>query len=172
MTNNLTIPPSVPPSVHPSLRPSIHLYITGLERVFLEVGVQTRLPNLAFGHSGDVEGYSFHNSFAKKASYLHVLDTLSKLTEAGSEDFTLENFLEKKFFLPFKLSASINNYDVATRERVQQNPINPISNQRKLFLKFEANLAYTLRASIVYFQHRSIKIDKFKKCYKSFDIDQ
>ena len=130
------------------------------------------MPNLAFGHSGDVEGYSFKTEFAKKCSYLHVLDTLSKLTEAGSEDFSMDNFYEKKFFLPFKLSASINNYDMATRERVQQNPINPISSQRKLFMKFSTNLSYTLRVSVIYFQHRSIKIDKNKRCYKSFDIDQ
>ena len=103
---------------------------------------------------------------------MHVLDTLAKLTQNGSEDFTLNDFLKKKFFLPFRLSANINNYDSATNEQIQQSPINPVSNQRKLYLKFESNTEYTIRVSVIYFQHRSIKIDKEKRVYKSFDIDQ
>ena len=67
-----------------TLRDYEYLCPSGLERAFLEVGVQTRLPNLAFGHSGDVEGYSFQTEFAKKCSYLHVLDLLAKLTEQGT----------------------------------------------------------------------------------------
>lgn len=148
------------------------LSTTGLERCFLEIGVQCRLPNLAFGHSGDVEGYSFKTEFAKKCSYLHVLDILAKLTERGSEDFSMKSFYNKKFMLPFKLSASPNNMDSATREKVQQSNITPVSNQRRLFLKFAENTSYTITVSVIYFQHRSIKINREKKVFKSFDIDQ
>ena len=119
-----------------------------------------------------MEGYAFHNESARRCSYLHVLDTLAKLNEHGTEDFSLKNFYDKKFFLPFRLSATLNNYDAATSEYIQQAPINPISNQRKLFLKFGSNTTYTIRVSVVYFQFRSIAIDNQKRVYKSFDIDQ
>ena len=90
----------------------------------------------------------------------------------GTEDFTMKNFYSKKFMLPFKLSASPNNLDAATREKVQQNNMTPVSNQRRLFLKFDTNTSYTITVSVIYFQHRSIKINKEKKVFKSFDIDQ
>ena len=134
----------------------------------------TTYPNFfgLFFCTGDVEGYSFHNDSAKKCSYLHVIDTLAKLTENGTEDFSLKSFYAKKFFLPFRLSATVNNYDAATNEKLQQAPINPVSNQRKLFLKFERNTQYAIRVSVIYFQHRSIKINGEKRVFKSFDIDQ
>ena len=143
-----------------------------LERAFIECSLQTRIPSIAFGHSGDVEGYAFHDDYATKCSYLHVLDTLAKLTESGTEDFSLETFKTKKFFLPFNLSPSLSNYDSVTSEKIQQNSINPVSSQRKLYLKFKSNLTYTIRVSVIYFQHRSLKVDGLKHVYKSFDVDQ
>ena len=143
-----------------------------LERAFIECGVQTRIPSIPYGHSGDVEGYSFLNDHATKCSYLHVIDTLSKLTEKGTEDFSLDAFKNKKFFLPFKLTPSVSNYDSATNERIQQNNINPVSNQTKLYLKFKSNTSYVIRVSMIYFQHRSLKIDGQKRVFKSFDVDQ
>ena len=118
------------------------------------------------------EGYNFSTSYAKKCSYLHVLDTLSKLNEKGSEDFTLDNSYTKKFFLPFHLTPSLNSYDAATNEQVQQNAISPMSNQRKLYLKFDRNLEYAIRISAIFFQHRSIKIDAAKRVFKDYDVDQ
>ena len=172
-----------------------------LERAFLSCSVQTRIPSIPYGHSGkhglsnyfimhkmasthcnthkllitlpgDVEGFSFADDYATKCSYLHVLDTMGKLTEHGTEDFSLESFKTKKFILPFKLSPSINSLDSVTTEMVQQNSVNPISNQRKLYLKFKSNTTYAIRVSCLYFQHRSIAIDQNKRVFKSYDLDQ
>ena len=122
--------------------------------------------------SGDIEGYIFTDDWAKKCSYLHVLESLHMLTETGPEDFTMDNFYKKKFFLPFRLSHSINHYDPVTQERVQQGAISPLSRQRRLFLKFESNLTYVLRVSVIYFQHRSIKVSDDLKIFKNYDVDQ
>ena len=119
-----------------------------------------------------MEGFSFKDDYATKCSYLHVLDTLCKLTEHGTEDFSLKAFTTKKFILPFKLSPSINSLDAVTNESVQQNSINPVSNQRKLYLKFKTNTTYAIRVSCIYVQHRSICIDKNLRVFKDFDLDQ
>ena len=144
----------------------------GLVRCFLECGPYQKIPNIAFGHSGDIEGYNFTSDYATKCSYLHVLDSLGKLNEKGFEDFSLKNFYGKKFFLPFSLSPSINHWDANTNEKIQQNSINPVTNERKLFLKFSSNLTYAIRIRVIYFQHRNIKIDASKRVWKDYDLDQ
>ena len=119
-----------------------------------------------------MEGYVFTDDWAKKCSYLHVLESLHMLTEVGPEDFTLNTFYNKKFFLPFKLSHSINHFDPVTAEKVQQNSISPLSRQKRLFLKFSENLGYALRVSVIYFQHRSLKVTEDLKIFKNYDVDQ
>ena len=44
--------------------------------------------------------------------------------------------------------------------------------QKRLFLKFSENTSYAVRVSVVYFQHRSVKIDGLRRCWKSYDLDQ
>jgi len=122
--------------------------------------------------TGDVEGFAFQDDYAAKCSYLHVLDTLSKLNEKGTEDFSFETFMKKKFILPFKLSPSVNHLDASLAENIQQNSVNPLSNQRKLYLKFKNNLTYAVRVSVLYFQHRSLKVDGSKRLFKNYDVDQ
>ena len=149
-----------------------HLERHGLERAFLEVGIQTRVPNTPDGNSGDVEGYNLKTRNNQIFSYQQVCQDLGKLTENGTEDFSFEAFMSKKFFLTFNLSGCLNSYDSATRENIQQAPINNISNQKKLFLRFNSNTSYAIRISMLYFQHRSIRVNNEKLATKSFDVDQ
>ena len=62
-----------------------------------------KIPQIASGHSGDIDGYSFEDDWSKKCSYMQILDYLGKLNERGTKDLSKESFFRDNFFLPFKV---------------------------------------------------------------------
>jgi hypothetical protein len=141
-----------------------------LERAFLECGMTVKTPSLAFGHSGSPEGYYFNSDWARKCSYLHILDSLGKLNEFGSADLSKKAYYRDKFFMIFRTSPSINNYSPRDSNFIQQaHYSNPKS---ILYLKFAAETTYTIRVTVLYSQSRSLTIDKDRLTFKDYDLDQ
>ena len=137
-----------------------------LQRAFLDLGMNVRIPCLPLGNSGDLEGYDFSSEWSTKLSYIHAITTLGKLTDRGSGEISQNTFLEKKFILPFQLTQSINILDQKTNEKVIQANAVTSSDQKILYLKFKNELTKTLKITCIFLQHRSIACDSQRRVFK------
>ena len=132
----------------------------------MDIGLGVRIPSIALGHSGDIEGYNFSNDWYKKCSYYHALTTMGKINDRGTHDYSQQTFMDKKFMLPFCMSQSINILDQPTGEKVQQSNIVGNSDRRVLYLKFKNELTHTLKVTCIYLQHRSLCVDNQRRVFK------